>query len=236
MLTIAGVGQKKDFMKEEHFYGITMYVLPGKEVKKYISNNKGAFDSEFSKITRVSTYVFPTEMYLYDFSAYAFLFKTKDDLLKFRKKSLELADKELKARKLSSLNETFIKETDDLILDFERENNIKLDFNQLLDLKKLDSLINNSVNKQIFGNQWINNLIAIVGKFIIVSLQAHWAINKVNGIDLVLIVDDQMNSYNPIYIVDKEINEYLKENRAVCFYDHVEIELIQYKAFNALLK
>jgi hypothetical protein len=224
-------------MKEELYHGIKMYKLSGRETKKYILNNKGAFDPEFSKSNRIYTYVFQNGSYLYDFNAHAFLFTTKEDLLKFNSITNELADKELNAQKIDHLDAKFIKNVNSLIFDFELFYKLKFDFDKLDDLKRLDSLINHLKDKKSFKITWKYNLIAIVGQFLIGQLKtANWAVHTINGVSDVIISDGQVNLYDPIHIVDKEINYYLEEDGKVAFFDHAEIELIQYKVFDKILK
>lgn len=224
-------------MKTENFHGIEMFILSRKETKKYITENNGVFDMGFSRITRVPTYVFPDKKHLYDFSDHAFLFNSKEDLLEFKKKSLELADMEFETNNSIDLGADFVENTDSLIAKFETEYNIRFDFNQIQNLKNIDSIINKSSNNDRFRNEFKISLIAIVGKFLIHNLdKANWFISNINGRWEAVITDVDMKTYYPMNIVEKEINHYLKEDGSVHFLDHVQIELIQYKAANLLLK
>lgn len=224
-------------MKEEFYYGIKMFVIPKKSISKYISEHKGKLDDALSREYRIETYTFPDKSYLYDFRSHAFLFTSKEDLVRFNNVSKEVSAKELALQSDNSFDEKFISGTETLISEFEKRFSLKLEFGNLNDLKKLDHLINTSNSKGVFGQQWKAHIVAIVGKFIIAQLKGGvWALSNMGNQRLICIVDSDLKQYNPLRVVDKELNYYLKEEGEVAFYDDVQIELIHHEAINKLIK
>ncbi|WP_420552291.1 hypothetical protein [Tenacibaculum aiptasiae] len=174
---------------------ITYHTLTEKEKDSLLVNFKGVLNKEMSDSKYDSeVYVLNDNRIIFDMmDMKTFLFNDLDDLKNFKKLTSKIAKESVKS-KIQVKDKNFIDKIDLYTTFF--LNSYDLDFSDVNELKKLDSLLESFNEKEILKHK--NSLVAIIGCFL--------KENVING-EWIYLKNDAVNTINPVINCDNGLFE-----------------------------
>ncbi len=215
-------------VKNEWFYGIDIYSYTNFQLEELLNSQKVKLDEEQSISYQRKIYIAKDNSLICDFDTHAFGFKNKEDFDKYIKKCEEIASKEHMNSFVFNIKD--ITKSDSIIQTFLDHYNLILKFEELENLKKVDSVLNADLKLGKDISVYSTALTLILGKFfkqIIPESNWYYYEDPISNNTVPVIMDKKLEMYNPLRIVDRELNYYIGKTGQVAFFDNAQIELIK---------
>lgn len=211
-------------MKKIKFENITMYSISEKEMKDLLKKQKGVLDENLTNLeSSCNVYNLDNGKVIYEMvKLQSFLFDSKNDLQYFLKRTNEIATGSVK-RKFEIKDENFIDKKELYIELFTQEFDLKLDFKNIDDLKKVDKIFKKVDIKNIVP-KYNYSLIAIVGEFLKSNMNnVNWKSLKVSDdTPIRYVIHGGKNLQDPSSILESIIYNKSNFKKEITFYKTVK--------------